>query len=153
MRAAGPLAAGFQAAFAFCRSGVRFAFPEQGREDGNGFEAPEQPHGGHRWEDDQGGDQQRSYQIHGQHNDDRPDQTKQLTVHGNRLADRAVLSGAVVTCFMKDEVGRSKPFRDSGDQKLPPRFSRVSMTTVQSGDTCCITKYICSMGMATQPPV
>ena len=38
-------------------------------------------------------------------------------------------------------------------QKLPPRFSSVSITTVQSGETCCITKYICAMGMATQPPV
>ena len=38
-------------------------------------------------------------------------------------------------------------------QKLPPRFSNVSIPTTQSGDTCCITKYICSMGMATQPPV
>ena len=43
------------------------------------------------------------------------------------------------------------PISDS--QKLPPRFSSVSITTTQSSWTVCITSFIRFSGIATQPPV
>ena len=43
--------------------------------------------------------------------------------------------------------------RDAPDQKLPCMFSKVSITTTQSGCTCCRISFMMFSGTATQPPV
>ena len=59
-------------------------------------------------------------------------------------------SSPAVSVYLKE--GFSVLIEESS-QKLPPRFSSVSMTTTQSSRTVCITCFIRFSGIATQPPV
>ena len=55
--------------------------------------------------------------------------------------------------FLKERKKRYMYLTQESSQKLPPRFSSVSMTTTQSSRTVCITIFIRFSGSATQPPV
>lgn len=75
-----------------------------------------------------------------------PFRTQGLSSFGSTRSVRETRNGP-------DAARQSGTGAVAAGQKLPPMFSKVSMTTTQSSTTFCITSFMMFSGMATQPPV
>ena len=74
---------------------------------------------------------------------------RHISRHTERKAQTRINTGFAPYCFVFCFLLE----RTFSNYRLPFMFSRVSMTTTQSGSTCCMISFMMFSGTATQPPV